>query len=357
MSNQNEYMNLALEQAKMVSGQTSPNPTVGAVIVNEGEIVGVGAHLRAGEAHAEVHALQMAGERARGSTLYVTLEPCQHRGRTGPCTTAIIQANVSQVVIAMLDPNPVMQGKSVRVLERSGITVDVGVLEEEARRMNRTYIHWMKTKKPYVTLKMAGSLDGKTATSQGESQWITSSASRSDGHVERKNHDAILVGVETVIQDNPALTSRDPYVQPIRVVLDRNLRIPRNSKLLTDTYPTIIYTEQPSVFETTKQIVTLSKVTPESVLQDLGNRNITSLLVEGGATIHGAFFTDRVVQRTITYLAPKLIGGAGAHGFIAGSGALQLNDALQVTYERIEHFDGDIKITAIVGEEDVYRHC
>ena len=203
-----EYMRVALDAASYAKGRTSPNPLVGAVVVKDNRIVSVGWHRKAGTEHAEIHALKMAGDLAKGSTIYVTLEPCSHYGRTGPCAKALVEAGISRAGVAMPDPNPLVSGRGIQILKDAGIQVDVGILEEEARKLNEVFLKWIVKKIPFVTLKMAMSLDGKIATCTGESQWITSAESRLKGHEWRDSTDAILVGIGTVLADNPQLTAR-----------------------------------------------------------------------------------------------------------------------------------------------------
>ena len=228
-------MNLALENARAMKGQTDPNPLVGSVIVNENRVVGIGTHLKAGEPHAEIHAIRMAGDKAKGGTIYVTLEPCSHFGRTGPCAVAIVEAGIKKVVIATLDPNPVVAGNGVKILEDAGIEVIVGVMEEESRKMNEVFNKFIVEQKPFMTMKAGSTLDGKIATHTADSKWITSAEARNDVHVLRNENMAILVGVNTVIEDDPELTTRIPNGRnPIRIILDSTLRIPLDSKVVTD---------------------------------------------------------------------------------------------------------------------------
>ena len=222
------YMKIALDLARSAEGQTSPNPLVGAVCVKDGQIIGTGAHLKAGTPHAEVHALTMAGSEANGADLYVTLEPCAHTGKTAPCTDLLISKGIRRVFIASIDPFPSVNGKGIELLKAAGIEVITGILKEEAEQLNRAFFHFIKHGKPYVTLKAASTLDGRLSTQTGDSKWITSVASRTDVHHLRHTHDAILVGVQTVLHDNPFLTTRLPLggKNPIRIILDRRLRTP-----------------------------------------------------------------------------------------------------------------------------------
>lgn len=228
-------MGLAIQNAKAMKGQTDSNPLVGSVIVNDNRIVGVGTHLKAGEPHAEIHALRMAGEKAKGGTIYVTLEPCSHHGRTGPCAEAIVQAGIKRAVIATLDPNPIVAGNGVKLLQDAGIEVIIGVLEQESIQMNEVFNKFIVEKKPFVTLKAGASLDGKVATHTFSSKWITSEEARRDVHQLRSENMAILVGIKTVLTDNPSLTARIPNGRnPVRVIMDSTLKIPMNVNVITD---------------------------------------------------------------------------------------------------------------------------
>ncbi|WP_316568245.1 bifunctional diaminohydroxyphosphoribosylaminopyrimidine deaminase/5-amino-6-(5-phosphoribosylamino)uracil reductase RibD [Neobacillus sp. YIM B06451] len=351
------YMDLALQNARALKGQTDPNPLVGSVIVNEGRIVGVGAHLKAGTPHAEIHALRMAGEKARGGTIYVTLEPCSHHGRTGPCAEAIVQAGLKRAVIATLDPNPVVKGNGVRILQDAGIEVKIGIREEESRKMNEVFNKFIVDKRPFVTLKAGSSLDGKIATHTFESKWITSEDARRDAHHLRNEHMAILVGVNTVIKDNPELTTRIPYGRnPIRVVLDSSLKIPLDSKVVTDGLAeTWIFTTRDadtdkeiqlrergaSVFRTAGR----GKVDPGEVLDILGEKLVSSILIEGGGTVHASFIEKKLVDKVILYFAPMLIGGQAAPTFLEGAGANTMADVVELENTSIEKVGRDFKFT------------
>ncbi|RBW71008.1 bifunctional diaminohydroxyphosphoribosylaminopyrimidine deaminase/5-amino-6-(5-phosphoribosylamino)uracil reductase RibD [Bacillus taeanensis] len=356
MEQDKQYMRLALEMAKSTTGQTAPNPHVGSVLVRDGQIVGMGAHLKAGEPHAEVHALRMAQEKAKGATAYVTLEPCSHQGRTGPCAEALVKAGVSKVVIAALDPNPLVSGNGVKILKNAGIEVVVGVLEEEADKLNEVFNKFIVKNTPFVTLKAAMTLDGKIATSTGSSKWITGEKAREEVHRLRSVHDAILVGVNTVIADDPELTCR--FIEgrnPIRVILDSTLRIPLSAKLINDDEaPTWIFTSQSfdvqkkeelekrrcRVFVTSSQ----EQVDIQEVLQLLANEQITSLFVEGGSGINGAFIEKRLIDKVIFFIAPKLVGGRNALTPVSGKGILEMNDALQLQNASIKQVGEDFCI-------------
>lgn len=349
-----DYMKLALQIAKSTRGQTSPNPIVGSVVVKDGQIVGIGAHLKAGEGHAEVQALKMAGEKARGATIYVTLEPCSHYGKTPPCADLIIERGIKRAVIATTDPNPKVAGNGIQKLKDAGIEVVVGVCREEADKMNAVFFHYIKTKRPYVTLKTAMTLDGKIATKTGESKWITSGEAREDAHYYRHVNDAILVGVGTVIADDPSLTTRLPLggKQPIRIVLDRHLRTPLKAKLVQDQLaPTwIITTEHASeekeyqLRENGVRVIRLPDFSLSSVLNVLGEQKITSLFVEGGAEISGSFLKEQLVHQWIIYVAPKAFGGRAAPSAVAGEGIAKVKEAFLFEWEEVTRIGPDLKL-------------
>ncbi|MCW1928776.1 bifunctional diaminohydroxyphosphoribosylaminopyrimidine deaminase/5-amino-6-(5-phosphoribosylamino)uracil reductase RibD [Bhargavaea beijingensis] len=357
MTNHEFYMNLALENARAMKGQTDPNPLVGSVIVNDNRIVGIGTHLKAGEPHAEIHALRMAGDKAKGGTIYVTLEPCSHHGRTGPCAVAIVEAGIRKAVIATLDPNPLVAGNGVRILEEAGIEVTVGVMEEESRRMNEVFNKFIVTQRPFITMKAGSTLDGKIATHTADSKWITSAEARKDVHQLRNEYQAILVGVNTVIEDNPELTTRIPNGRnPIRVILDSTLRVPLESKVVTDGQAeTWIFTAQHydrdarevledrgvSVYPTSGT----ERVDLDDVLRILGEQLVSSVLVEGGGSIHAAFLENKLVDKVEIYLAPKLIGGAKAPTFLEGTGIGLMRDAIELDNLVITKIGKDYKFT------------
>jgi diaminohydroxyphosphoribosylaminopyrimidine deaminase / 5-amino-6-(5-phosphoribosylamino)uracil reductase len=359
MRNDEQYMRLAIEIAKAGIGQTSPNPVVGAVVVKDGEIVGFGAHLKAGEPHAEVHAIRMAGEKAKGATVYVTLEPCSHYGKTPPCADLLVETGVQRVVIATTDPNPLVAGKGIEKLRSAGIDVNLGVLKEEADELNRVFFHYIATKTPFVTLKYASSLDGKIATTTGESKWITSEAAREDVHRYRAVHDAILVGVNTVIADNPSLTVRLPEggKNPIRIVLDTHLRTPLDANILNDgqaeTWIVVgseVSAEKRKRYEKENvQIISMERprIDIDELLHVLGEKRITSLFVEGGSHVHDSFVRAKAVNEIVAYFAPKIIGGKQAPTPIGGIGFDSMADVMQLEIRRVETIGPDIKIVAI----------
>ncbi|MFJ1124913.1 bifunctional diaminohydroxyphosphoribosylaminopyrimidine deaminase/5-amino-6-(5-phosphoribosylamino)uracil reductase RibD [Bacillus thuringiensis] len=359
-----EYMRIALQLARSTAGQTSPNPMVGAVIVKDGNVVGLGAHLRAGEAHAEVHALRMAGDKAHGSTVYVTLEPCSYFGRTPPCSELLIEKRVKRVVIATLDCNPLVSGSGAKRLREAGISVTTGVLEEEASILNRYFFHYMKTKLPFVTIKAAMSLDGKIATTTGDSKWITGEAARNDVHQYRHTHDSILVGVNTVIADNPSLTTRLPNGgnHPIRIILDTHLRTPLSSYVITDGIaPTWIIVgkdvpeEKIAIYKTHGVSVfqmKTSQIEIRDLLLLLGGKQILSLFVEGGQSIHASFLKTKCFNEIITYISPKLIGGENAPTMFGGTGFDKLQNTPSLQIQKLQKVGDDIKIIATKRHEE-----
>ncbi|GEL09108.1 bifunctional diaminohydroxyphosphoribosylaminopyrimidine deaminase/5-amino-6-(5-phosphoribosylamino)uracil reductase RibD [Salisediminibacterium halotolerans] len=360
-----EYMKLAIELARKTKGQTSPNPLVGCVIVNNGDIVGMAAHLKAGELHAERLALQMAGDKAYGADAYVTLEPCAHHGRTPPCADALIDSGIKRVVIASDDPNPKVSGRGYDRLYDAGIEVERGCLKEEADTLNEIFFHYIKTKKPYVTMKLASSIDGKIATTSGESQWITGEEAREDGHRLRKEHDAILVGVNTVIADDPSLTTRLPGggKHPVRIILDRHLRTPLNAKVLNDEKaPTWIVTSMAAdsagallLKEKGAKILSLDPTDVAEVLERLAEKDVTSLLVEGGGMINDSFLRAGLFNQVVHYLAPILLGGKDAKSSFSGEGIHHLPNAEKLTLTKQYMLGSDIKFIYKRGMSNVYR--
>ena len=356
--NDQDYMALAINLASATEGQTSPNPQVGAVLVKDGRIIGMGAHLKAGEHHAEVHAISMAGEKAKGATLYVTLEPCSHFGKTPPCSNLVIESGIKKVFVASVDPNPLVGGAGVKKMLEAGLDVQVGLMEEEAKALNKVFFHYISTGLPYVTLKSATSLDGKIATVTGESQWITGEEARKDVHQFRHTHDAILVGVNTVIKDNPSLTTRLEAggKNPVRVVLDSALRTPLDSRIINDrAAETIIVTGARAEPERVKQFTELGigiiqleteKVGIHDMLKKLGDRGINSVFVEGGAEVHGSFLKEKAFQQVITYIAPKLLGGKNAPAAYGGEGIARLEDTVSLKIIDVKQIGQDIRVIA-----------
>ena len=347
----------ALRIAANARGRTSPNPLVGAVIVKDGRIVAEGWHRQAGTPHAEIHALKMAGELAKGATLYVTLEPCSHFGRTPPCANAIVEAGIKKVVVAMSDPNPKVAGRGFQILKEAGIEVEVGLLEEEARKLNEVFIKWVTTNKPFVTLKTAMSLDGKIATATGQSKWITAEASRKRVHELRDINDAIMVGIETVLKDNPILTTRiNNGKSPIRIVVDSNARTPLASNIVTNHQAKTIIAVTENAPEERVNALKKSgieiifagdgeRVDLNILINELAKREITSVLLEGGGTLNFGMIEAGLIDKIYAFIAPKIIGGRSALTPIEGNGFESLNDAIELKNVTTEMIDNDILIT------------
>ncbi len=357
--NDESFMKRALSLARKGKGWTSPNPMVGCVVVKEGRIIAEGYHKRFGENHAEINAIESASEPLEGSTFYVTLEPCSHHGKTPPCVDRIIDSGAASVVAGVLDPNPAVSGRGIEKLKSHGIETRVGVLEEKCRELNETFFTFMTTKIPFVTLKYAQSIDGRIAAATGDSKWISSKASRRFAHALRAEHDAVLVGVDTVIADNPELTVRLTRGRnPLRIVVDSTLKIPENAALL----------------QNQKKAATLIAVTPQSsekkrslfndrgietlvidedgegridlgkLLIALGERGLSSVLVEGGANMITSFMKGRLPDRIVIITAPKIIGkGIEAIGDL---GIRKVDDSIHLAVKSVTKKEGDIIVDA-----------
>ena len=329
------YMKIAIRLARKGIGKTSPNPMVGAVIVANGKIIGRGYHKRCGDHHAEINAINNVKKSVKNPTFYITLEPCSHYGRTPPCVDALIQANPERVVVGSLDPNPEVNGKGVKILRSKGITVDIGIRESECRQLNESYFKFIKTGMPYITVKYAQTLDGRIATKRGDSQWISSEASRRYVHHLRSINDGIMVGAGTVVADNPQLTVRHVKGKdPFRIIVDSKLRIPIKSSVLTDdnTHLTIIATtsvtpaaKMAAVKKRGAEVWVVRKekngrVCLKDLLRKLGEREIMSVLVEGGSEIITSLLKANLVDKMIIPIAPKIIGKG-----LDGIGDLNIN--------------------------------
>jgi diaminohydroxyphosphoribosylaminopyrimidine deaminase/5-amino-6-(5-phosphoribosylamino)uracil reductase len=349
---------------------------VGAVIVREGRVIGEGYHQQAGTSHAEIHALRAAGDQARGATLFVNLEPCNHYGRTPPCTEALIAAGLAEVHMAMLDPNPIVSGQGRARLEAAGIRTVVGECEAAARELNEVFGTFISTGRPFVIAKFAASLDGKIATRTGESRWITGESARQRVHELRDTVDAILVGVSTVITDDPLLTTRLPgrdVRHPLRVILDSRGRIPLDARVLDPALPgkTLLATTSACPAERQRsleshgiELLSLpaddqGRVNLPALLAALGQRQVTSLLVEGGGTVLDAFFRARLVDKVLVFLAPLLIGGQEAPGAVSGEGSARLADAVRLERLRVERIGEDLLVTGCPcwRNQDGTGHC
>ncbi len=366
MHDHRDYMLRALHLAEKAEGRTSPNPAVGAVIVRDGRIVGEGYHRKAGSAHAEAVALQQAGSAARGATMYVTLEPCNHFGKTPPCTEAIIAAGIERVFYAVQDSDERVRGSGHQRLQQAGIAVHEGLCREQAEHLNRRYFHYKKTRRPWVFAKFAASLDGKIATRSGESRWITSSQARLRGHELRSRTDAILVGAGTVLADDPKLTCRTADSAdsntPLRVVFDSRGRLPLSAQLFTPELVrgTLIATtascpadRRDAIRGTGAELVVFSsdvngRVAPAAVLDFLGERGCTSVLVEGGPGLLGSFFQNDLVDELYAFLAPMIIAGERAPGAVGGEGFASLQQVARLREITIEHHGPDILVRGLI---------
>lgn len=357
----NQYMRHALDLAAQAAGRTSPNPMVGCVLVRNEEIIGEGFHQKAGTPHAEVHALRAAEGKTQGATAYVTLEPCSHFGRTPPCADALIKAGIQRVVVAMVDPNPLVRGQGIARLRESGIQVDIGLMEAEAKALNRGFLKAIQSGLPYVFYKSALTLDGKIASETGDSKWVTNEASRAYVHRLRNQVDVIMVGSKTVIQDNPALTSRIPGGRdPVRVIIDGELRIPLESAIFSpsSSAPCIIATSLSApdaklnllkAFPNVEVWIykTPRKIPLENVLQDLVLRGWNSVLLEGGGGLAGALLQAQLIDELEFFYAPKLIGGKGPSP-LSGLQIGLMSEAIPLEILETDLTTGDLRVRAKV---------
>ena len=360
-------MEQALSLAKLALGQVSPNPAVGAIVIKNDMVVGQGYTQPAGSDHAEIMALHQAGEQARGGVMYVTMEPCCHYGRTPPCSQAIVAAGIAEVHLAMLDPNPIVSGRGKDELEREGIKIYVGEYGEEARQINEAYIKFITTGMPFVTTKFAMSLDGKIATKSGDSKWISSEEAREQVHNLRYTIDAIMVGVNTVLADDPLLTCRCcggrggmARKQPLRVVVDSRGRTPLTARLFSEPGKTLLALgksvtpgEAIAFAQAGAELLELPSaeglVDLEKLLKALGEREITSVLVEGGGTLLGSLFDSGLVDKVIVFIAPIIIGGKKARTAVGGKGVNKVADSLKLERVSIEKLGDDLMVSGYVS--------
>jgi diaminohydroxyphosphoribosylaminopyrimidine deaminase/5-amino-6-(5-phosphoribosylamino)uracil reductase len=358
-----KYMRLALRLAARARGRTSPNPMVGAVVVKGDKVITTGYHKKAGEPHAEAIALRKAGRAAKGATLYVTLEPCSHTNkRTPPCTPLVVSSGVKRVVVATIDPNPEVSGSGIRTLRKAGIEVVAGVLEAEAKKLNEAFIKHITMGLPFVTLKIAQTLDGKIATATGESQWITSEDARREAHRLRDSHDAILVGINTVLNDDPSLTTRiHGGRDPIRVIVDSKLRTPVSAKVVTQksparTYiaalPTASKERLVGLLDAGAEIVLAreknGKVDLKNLMKMLGSYGIASVLVEGGAEINAAALKAGIVDKIVMFIAPMLMTGVDSLCCIGGTSPVKLKHAVKLHRVFIRTIGQDLMLEGYV---------
>ncbi len=363
-STDEKWMRRALELAAKGRGRTSPNPMVGAVVVKDGQVVGEGYHARAGEAHAEVNALRLAGQSAIGATLYITLEPCVHYGRTPPCVEAIREAKVGRLVVGTLDVNPLVEGQGVRRLEEDGVPVQVGVLEQECRLLNKAYITWMSERRPFVLLKVAASLDGKIATYRGHSRWLSCEASRRRVHAIRNEVDAVMVGAETVIRDDPELTIRlveGEVRHPLRIVVDSTLRLPLSSRLLAEgpEVPTVVATTAKAPLERREAIEAMGRqvlVLPDregrldlsALMRHLAELQVVSLMLEGGAELNASMVEAGLVDEVLIILTPRLLGGSAAPTVMGGLGAATVEEGWSLKDLSVQQVGSDFHLSGVM---------
>ena len=359
-----DYMRMALSLGKRGLGTTSPNPMVGAVLVKGKQIVGKGYHRKAGLFHAEVVAINDAKEEARGATLFVNLEPCAHAGRTPPCVDAVIRAGIKKVVVSMLDPNPLVNGKGVAILRNAGIDVKVGLLEEDAKRLNEAFILYMEKKRPFFTLKAAASLDGKIATKTCDSKWISNEESRRYVNKLRAVTDGVMVGINTVISDNPLLVPKvvKPKKIPVRMILDSKLRIPLSCDVVktAEKYRTWIFTSEDARHDKETRLKSLGldviklstdengRVSLRDVCNELYRREVQTVLVEGGGELNSGLLKEGLVDKILLFYAPILIGGKNALNLVGGKGIDFLRDAHKVDIVAVKRFKEDIFVEAYV---------
>ena len=359
------YMKIAMDLAKKGEGFTSPNPMVGAVIVKEGKVVGTGFHKALGEAHAEVVAIDKAGDSAKGATLYVTLEPCNHTGRTPPCTGKIVDANISRVVVAMKDPNPDVKGGGIDYLKQHGIDIVLGVCKDKAKKLNEAFIKYVGTKRPFVIIKCAATLDGRIATKTGDSRWVSGKESRAFVHRLRHAVDAIMIGINTVKQDDPSLTTRLNDLKghdPFRIILDTHLAISENAKVLrlNSASDTIIVTGN-SISEKKKTQIENKRIriikSPvkdglidlDSLMDRLGDFNITSVLIEGGSRVIAKALDEKIVDKIIFFYAPKIMGGDDGVPVCKGQGPDLMKDCIPVKDINVRRFGDDVMIEGYIN--------
>jgi diaminohydroxyphosphoribosylaminopyrimidine deaminase / 5-amino-6-(5-phosphoribosylamino)uracil reductase len=347
-------MNRTLALASRARGRTSPNPLVGAVIVKDGRIIAEGYHRKPNTPHAEALALLDAGEDARSSTLYINLEPCCHtEKRTPPCSRAIIKAGIKRVVVAMQDPNPKVSGRGIQELERAGVEISIGVLEEKAKRLNESYIKYITTKRPFVTLKVAMTLDGKIATPEGQSKWITGKEARCLVHRLRNGTDAVLTAIGTVKADDPELTARIRGGRdPLRVVIDPHLRMPLNARVLKAPPETIIVAREKESGDKIKHLENTGvkfiffkeKLDLFWLMERLGEMEITSVLVEGGSSLNAHALNEGIVDKVMFFIAPKIIGGRDSYPPVGGKTFKKLEEAYSLRDMRVRRLGDDLLV-------------
>ena len=355
------FMNIAMELALKAKGSTSPNPMVGALVEKGGKIIGRGFHERAGLAHAEIIALNEAGKNAKGAALYVTLEPCTHFGRTPPCVDSIIKSGIRKVFIGMIDPNRLNNGKGVLMLKQHGIRVSVGVLENKLKKINEPFVKFITKRMPFVTVKVAESLDGRIATNRGDSKWITSDKSRSFAHRMRQDYDAIMVGVNTVLRDNPKLDTWFSKKHPIKIIVDSQLSVPQGSNIFSGNSQVILVTlptkpgqetENRKMLGQKAKILEVKEKAGQINLRDmfkkLARLEITNILVEGGGTLNGSLFDEGLVDKVLFFISPKIIGGKDAIGSVMGRGISRMEKAIKLKDVALKRLGEDFLVEGYI---------
>lgn len=354
-----KYMKMAIEEAKKGEGFTSPNPIVGAVIVKDDKVIGIGYHQKYGENHAEINAFidaEKNGENTEGASIYVTLEPCSHYGKTPPCADAIIKKNIKRVIIGCIDSNPKVAGMGIKKLKEAGIEVIVNVLEEECRKLNEVFFYYTANKKPFVIMKYAMTADGKIASSSGKSKWITSEKSREHSHRFRNKYSSIMVGINTVIKDNPTLNCRLPNTRnPIRIILDSSLKIDLNSNICKTakdikTFIATLSNDEKKIKELEDLSIEIIKtendngrVSLKYLIKILGEeKHIDSIYAEGGSSLHASLLKERLINKVLIYIAPKILGGEGAKSPIEGIGIDDPNNAVKLKEGGITKIEDDL---------------
>lgn len=361
------FMKRALELACEGKGCVNPNPMVGAVIVKNDQIIGEGFHEFFGGNHAEVNALNMAGENAKGAEIYVTLEPCSHFGKTPPCAIALVKAGIKKVIIAMKDPNPIVSGRGIKILEDNGVEVVVGVLYKEALKLNEIFIKYIRTKKPYVVMKIAATLDGKISTVTGESRWISSEASRKYVHHLRNEMMGIMVGIGTIIADDPLLTTRiegEVCKSPTAIIVDSKLSLPLNSKILETLKQRRIIVgiteeaDEAKVRQLEEMGVSIIKTPLKNkrvdlsfLMTKLGEEGIDSILLEGGSTLNFSCLQEKIVDKVMCFIAPMILGGEKANTSVGGSGIKFLSEGVKVLNIKLKNIGQDILIEGDIKGE------
>ncbi|MDD5155500.1 MAG: bifunctional diaminohydroxyphosphoribosylaminopyrimidine deaminase/5-amino-6-(5-phosphoribosylamino)uracil reductase RibD [Candidatus Omnitrophica bacterium] len=356
-----KYMQSALDLALKAKGKTSPNPAVGAVVVKNGKIVGRGYHRRSGLAHAEVIALEEAGPRAQDATLYVTLEPCTHFGKTPPCVHKIIASGVKEVILGMVDPNPKNNGKGIETLKKNKIKVKVGFLEDKLRRLNEVFIKYITRRMPFVTVKVGQSLDGRIAARSGDSKWITSDRARAYAHKLRREFDAVMVGVNTILRDNPRLNVPALDRNFVKIVVDSQLSTPQEANIFSKEASVIIVTLPAQPGQQTENRNILAKkakilevkekagqVNLRDMLKKLAHEEISNILVEGGGTLIGSLFDEGLVDRVMFFISPKIIGGKDAISSVMGRGVNRVERAVKLKDVKLKRIGGDFMVEGYV---------